>query len=51
MVEMICPMTGTVLFVAEERVEKYEAAGYKCKTKRKAAKPKETEEKPKETEE
>lgn len=29
MVKMTCPITGTVLYVAEERVEKYKEAGYK----------------------
>lgn len=29
MVDMKCPITGTVLHVPEERVEKLERAGYK----------------------
>lgn len=29
MVDMTCPITGAVLHIADERVEKYENAGYK----------------------
>lgn len=46
MVKMTCPMTGTVLYVDESRVEKYENAGYKRveeKPKRTARKKPETE--------
>ena len=41
MKKMVCPITGTTLFVADERVEKYKKAGYKLATgkgKGKAAK-------------
>lgn len=41
MKKMICPITGTVLYIADERVDKYKKAGYKLATgkgKGKAAK-------------
>lgn len=39
MKKMICPITGTFLYIADERVDKYKKAGYKLATgKGKAAK-------------
>ena len=36
MVKMTAPMTGTIVYVAESRVEKYKKAGYKLAKKGKA---------------
>lgn len=38
MIKMIAPMTGTIVYVAESRVDKYKKAGYKLAPKGKAKK-------------